>query len=55
MDENKDKAEDIMRVASGIDWSKGDVALLELKDSLYDLGIYINQDSEEWKILNSTM
>ena len=47
MEENADKAEEIMQAASGIDWSQGASALNELKGKLFDIGIHIDENSRK--------
>ena len=55
MSENADKAEEIMQAASGIDWSQGEGALNELKGQLFDLGIYIDENSSTWQAFQNTV
>jgi len=49
MEKNSSKAQDIMNLASGIDWSKGEEALQEFNYQLLQMGINIDENSQEWQ------
>ena len=48
MEANSDKAEDIMKAASGIDWSQGQVAIDQFNGMLQDMGINIENNATLW-------
>ena len=55
MEKNSSKAQDIMNLASGIDWSKGEEALQEFNYQLLQMGINIDENSQEWQGMVMTM
>jgi hypothetical protein len=55
MEQHSGKAEEIMNAAASIDWSKGEASLNELNGKLFDMGIYIDENSEEWKAMAKSM
>lgn len=55
MEQHSAKAEEIMNAAASIDWSKGEASLNELNGKLFDMGIYIDENSEEWKAMVKSM
>ena len=55
MEKNSSKAQDIMNLASGIDWSKGEEALQEFNYQLLQMGINIDENSQEWQAMVMAM
>ena len=52
---NKDEADKIVEIASGIDWTSGEKGLIEFYNQLRDSGIEIDQNSERWQDLVTKM
>ena len=52
---NKDEADKIVEIASGIDWTSGEKGLTEFYNQLRDSGIEIDQNSERWQDLVTKM
>ena len=47
--ENEAEADKIVQIASGIDWTNGEQGLVDLQNQLYDAGVYIDENSQQWK------
>jgi hypothetical protein len=55
MDKYSNKSEEIMSIANDIDWSQGESALQDFNYQLMQIGINIDEGSEEWNALVKTM